>query len=67
MMLQGSVVLKDFDIAAHGANRAVVRQFDKIAAARALSVELVSKSADLKPGTAPTLCGIEIVAVEDAP
>ena len=67
VMLQGNVVLKDFDIAAHGANRAVVRQFDKIAATRALSVELVSKSADLKPGTAPTLCGIEIVAVEDAP
>ena len=65
--LQDKVVLKDFDIAAEGTNRAVVRQFDGVVATRALSIELIPKSASLSSKTVPVLCGIEIVSVEDVP
>ena len=65
--LQDKVVLKDFDIAAEGASRAVVRQFDGVVATRALSIELIPKSASLSSKTVPVLCGIEIVSVEDVP
>ncbi len=65
--LQDKVVLKDFDIAREGDNRALVRQFDGVIAKRALSVELIPKSASLSNKTVPVLCGIEIVSVDDAP
>lgn len=58
--LQDKVVLEDFDIAAQGTSRAVVRQFDGVEASRALVVELVPKSSQRTGAMAPTLCGIEI-------
>ena len=66
--LQGKVVLEDFDVvaAAGGKHRAVVRQFDNLVASRAVTVELAPKSPETTSRTAPTLCGIEIVAAEAA-
>jgi len=66
--LQGKVVLKNFDVvaAAGGKHRAVVRQFDGLVATRAVTVELEPKSAETTSLTAPTLCGIEILAADAA-
>ena len=59
--LQGRCVLKDFDVAAAagGGNRAVVREFQGIRAARALVVELVPKAGS---GAPPILSAIELSA-----
>ncbi len=61
--LQNQTVLKDFDIAAaaQGSRRAVVKQFDGVIAARAVTLQLLPKSKQLTTMTAPTLCGIEIL------
>jgi len=61
--LQGEVVLADFDIAAAagGGNRAVVKDFRGIVAARALTLELVPKAKQITDATAPILCGLEIL------
>jgi hypothetical protein len=66
--LQGQVVLEDFDVAAAagGTHRAVVRQFHGMVARRAVTVELLPASTETTSLTAPTLCGIEIVAVDAA-
>jgi hypothetical protein len=66
--LQDKVVLESFDIAAAagGKYRAVVRQFDTIVATRAVTVELLPTSAKTASLTAPTLCGIEILAADPA-
>ncbi len=66
--MQDKVVLEGFDItaAAGGTHRAVVRQFDGIVATRAVTVELLPRSARATSVTAPTLCGIEIVATNAA-
>ena len=66
--LQGKVVLKDFDVAkaAGGANRAVVKQFHDVVAARAVTVELVPKTKELTPLSAPIISGIEITSVRAA-
>jgi len=63
--LQDKVVLEDFDItaAAGGKHRAVVKQFDDIVATRAVTVQLLAKTASL---TAPALCGIEILVAESS-
>ena len=64
--LQNKVVLEDFDVtaAAGGKHRAVVKQFDGIVATRAVTVELLPTSGKTANLAAPTLCGIEILAVE---
>jgi hypothetical protein len=60
--LQGKTVLADFDVAraAGGGNRAVVKQFDDVAAARAVMLELIPKAKDITGLTAPIISGIEI-------
>jgi len=62
--LQDKIVLEGFDVvaAAGSKHRAVVRQFDDILATRAVSVELLPGLAEITSRTAPTLCGIEILA-----
>ena len=66
--LQGKVVLADFDVAkaAGGPNRAVVKEFRDVVAARAVTVELVPKTKELTPLSAPILSGIEITSVTAA-
>lgn len=61
--LQGRVVLKDFDIAkeAGGPLRAVVKAFEHIEAAGAMTLEFVPRAGPLTPGTAPILCGWEVM------
>ena len=62
--LQDKIVLKDFDVAAAagGRHRAVVRQFDGVVARRAVTIELLPNTAKTTNLTAPTICGIEILA-----
>ena len=66
--LQGKTVLEDFDVvrAARGRNRAIVKQFDGITASRALTLELISKAAELTPSTAPILNAIEVLPASGA-
>jgi len=65
--LQGKVVLEDFDVvrAAGGRRRAVVKQFDGILAARALTLELVPKKEPLTPATAPIISAIEVLSTDE--
>ena len=60
--LQGKVALRDFDIVrtAGGKNRAVVKEFKDIVAARALTLELTPKAKELTASSAPVISGIEI-------
>jgi len=61
--LQGKTVLKDFDVvaAAGGINRALVKEFSAVSAARTLSVELIPKAKVVTEATAPILSAIEII------
>ena len=63
VMLQGNVVLKDFDVVkeAGGPNRAVVKEFKGIKVSAALTVELIPH-AELTKATAPIISGIEALA-----
>ena len=58
VMLQGSTVLPDFDVAAQagGPNRLVVKQFEKVAVGSDVSVGFTSKS-----DNPPVICGIELI------
>ena len=69
VLLQGEVVLADFDIAAAagGGSRAVVKDFRGIVASRALTLELVPKAPELTDLTAPILCGLEILDSTEHP
>lgn len=62
--LQGRVVLKDFDVAkeAGGPRRAVVKSFELIEAAGAMTLEFVPRAGPLAASTAPILCGWEVEA-----
>ncbi|PIZ48374.1 MAG: hypothetical protein COY42_06640 [Armatimonadetes bacterium CG_4_10_14_0_8_um_filter_66_14] len=56
--LQGKTVLTNFDLAKEaGDNRAVVREFDNVVAARALTIELVPKGSQSEP---PVISAVEI-------
>jgi hypothetical protein len=67
--LQDRVVLEDFDIAAAagGKHRAVVRRFEGILATRAVTLELLPASDETTSLSAPTICGIEILAADPEP
>ena len=62
--LQGKTVLADFDIvkAAGGPNRAVVKRFDDVVAAGAVTLELVPKTQRVTASTAPIISGIEVIS-----
>ena len=62
ILLQGKVVLKDFDIVeeAGGTRRAVVKEFRGIDASEALAVTLTPKGNELTEMTAPVLSGVEV-------
>jgi len=62
--LQGKRVLKQFDVvkAAGGANRAVVKEFKGVKAARAMTIELIPRAKQLTNKTAPIISGIEVIA-----
>ena len=61
--LQGRVVLKDFDVAkeAGGPRRALVKTFEHIEAAGAMTLEFVPKAKAPTASTAPILSGWEVV------
>jgi len=61
--LQGRTVLEDFDIvvAAGGRNRAISREFRRIAAGMTMSVELIPKTEQTAPSSRPVISGIEIL------
>ena len=65
ILLQGKVVLKDFDIVkeAGGPRRAVVKEFRGIDASEALAVMLTPEADEVTDMTVPILSGVE-VAVE---
>ena len=61
--LQGRVVLKDFDVAREtgGPRRALVKTFERIEAAGAMTLEFVPKANAPTASTAPILSGWEVV------
>jgi len=63
VLLQGKVVLKDFDIAkeAGGADRALVREFREVAAKKELKVGFKARSSE------SVLCGIEVAPATRVP
>jgi len=65
--IQGKPVLEGFDVvrAAHGPNRAVVREFDGIMATNSLVLELVPRAERLTGATAPILSAIELAPSEE--
>ncbi|MHA1572676.1 MAG: hypothetical protein ACTSX8_01660 [Alphaproteobacteria bacterium] len=45
-----------------GANRAVVKEFKGVTAARAMMIEMIPRARQLTNKTAPILSGIEVIA-----
>ncbi|OGV72715.1 MAG: hypothetical protein A3K19_02755 [Lentisphaerae bacterium RIFOXYB12_FULL_65_16] len=66
VLLQGKLVLENFDVvaAAQGCRRAVVKEFADVTVSRAVSLEFVPKAPAPTADTAPILSGVEILPVK---